>query len=576
MLFVYPASTPHHTIRSIPHSYDYSDQGYYQLHPNVPQFATPLYPASQQRFFHQPTAEELEEREYQQALSVISNYRRRQAEKEAAICRQRQAAAARQRYIDSLTAELEQQRQQAELLASHRAKIIRTQQARARLAAAERQFAANEYLGQLKGAQPVCSFCNLFEGWALILSQATHRFRATKPKVISDALKQPLTNEPHVTESTNRGPSVLGSHPALSEKPKDSNGDSAELIGNLLSSLFPGLVFHAQPRADADGKAQTPRVKGSGESTQKSGPAIVVNASGSPNSPTGDITPSKEPDVAEPEQPQVDHTIAFSSIEQIRNSLTKLQNDFVVPAELDHYAAEAEDHDETASVSSVSSSDLTKLIPCTNKNKPVYKYENELNGLLEALDRIESHGDVEVRERRKEVVKAVESALEGIGRVIGGVVEKTFLLASPVAPATEQPPNGFDVDDGVAEGDVLPSAEGQVGASVAINDSKIPEHSTPAPFEAPVASGGFSPAESNVPPVSDDAITTPRVEPSPSEPDVTVPSAELDTADAFLLLEDISPPSPVEKPELIDSDNDDLVLVLDNDEEKSDWSEIEG
>ena len=97
----------------------------------------------------------------------------------------------------------------------------------------------------------------------------------------------------------------------------------------------------------------------------------MANTSGSPNSPAGEATPSTEPDVAEPEQAQVDHTIAFSTIEQIRNSLTKLQNDFAIPAELDHYAAEAEDHDETVSVSSVSSSDLTKLIPYTNKNKPV-------------------------------------------------------------------------------------------------------------------------------------------------------------------------------------------------------------
>ena len=137
----------HSTFHLPTQPYEYPDQGYYYLHPNVPRFADPPYPASQQRFFRQPSAELEELHEYRRALAVISNRRLRQVERDTAI---------RQRYLTSLATELEHQRQQKELLASHRAEIIRTQQARARLAAAERRLAVNEFLGRVKGTQPVC------------------------------------------------------------------------------------------------------------------------------------------------------------------------------------------------------------------------------------------------------------------------------------------------------------------------------------------------------------------------------------------------------------------------------------
>ena len=65
-----------------------------------------------------------------------------------------------------------------------------------------------------------------------------------------------------------------------------------------------------------------------------------------------------------------------------------------------------------------------RLIPYTNTNKPVYKYEYVLNGLLEQLDRIDGHSDGEVGEKKKGVVKTVESALEEVERVVGELTEK--------------------------------------------------------------------------------------------------------------------------------------------------------
>ena len=108
-------------------------------------------------FLRQPSAEELEEREYRQALEVIANHRRRQAEEQAAIRRQQLAEAARQRYFAALAAKLEQRRQE-ELLAARRAELIRARQVRERLVAAERQHAINAFLRQLDGPRPVCDF----------------------------------------------------------------------------------------------------------------------------------------------------------------------------------------------------------------------------------------------------------------------------------------------------------------------------------------------------------------------------------------------------------------------------------
>jgi len=118
--------------------------------------------------------------------------------------------------------------------------------------------------------------------------------------------------------------------------------------------------------------------------------------------------PSARPAVTKREQGQIDRVIALSSVEHVQGALTGLQTGFVLPTELDHYTPSIGDRDETASVSSASSSNITKLVPYTSANKSVHKYENELNGLLEELDRIGSHGDAEVREKRKEVVQAVE------------------------------------------------------------------------------------------------------------------------------------------------------------------------
>lgn len=438
-------------------------------------------------------------------------------------------------------------------------------------------------------------FC-LLVGLVLTLPQKASRPpHLEKRKPLPYALKQRLASG----SATN-----LTSADSRPVHPENFDEDSAELVKSFLSSLFPDLVFHvrpvtssstAQPKTGDNGKreARILDIKDPKESAQKPGSADAAATSGSPNS-----LPIEET-VIEPEQTQADRVTTLSSIEHIRNNFTKLQTGFILPAELDHYATSTDDHDETASVSSASSSDLTKLIPYTSPNKPVYKYEHELNELLEVLDGIKSHGDTEVRDKRKEVVKAVERALEGVERAVGEVVKKRLSFVASSTPATEEPLKGLNVnEDIINEVAPVPTRERV--------DAPATEQSTSAQSEVAIitfveesSATGKPFSESDTPAVSDDATTTLHVGPSPTEFDlgpsalnatpesveVPVTEAELteprilteeeDTVDAFLLNEEGLPPSPMKKHQLTDSDTDDEVLVLVDDEEQSDWSEIE-
>ena len=589
MFFVHP-DTPalRPTSYFAPRSYEHPNQGYFQLHPNVPRFVVPPYPASQQRFFHQPSEEEIEEREYRRAVAVISNHRRRQAENEAAIRRQRQVEVAHQRDLDSLVVELERRRRrQAEFLSSHQAEIIRTRQALDRLAAAERQIAMNEFLGRVKGAQSVCCTC-ILAGSVLIFPQVGHRPHVVNRKPIYRVLNHGLPSVAN-SDDAERIQDILssfGSRPVRSEKPENPNEDSTKLVEDFLSSLFPGFAFDARPKAGDENTAPASHAGDPRESTQKPGATNIPATSTSPKpSPPEQSTSPANFNVTETEVAEVDRTTSLSFIQRVRNNLTNLQTDFILPTELDHYAPFADDHDDATSPLSASSSSLTKLIPYTGTNKPVYKYENELNGLLEELDRIDSHGDAEVRDKRKETVKAIERALEGVEHVVSEAVRERLSMVAPSPPVVEVPPKGFDVDEDVIEGAVAASTEEQVDALVAVDNAAAPGDLTPTqqeaaadvPVEEVTLTGGTI-AESNTPTVSDNTSTTLHGETSPNQPDdgsftltaipesaeLTVtepessesrlPSEEMEAADTFLLAEEALPRSPIKQAQLIESD----------------------
>ncbi len=91
--------------------------------------------------------------------------------------------------------------------------------------------------------------------------------------------------------------------------------------------------------------------------------------------------------------PALEPISPLTTVRAVRTQFSALESAFKFPAVLDF------DHAELA---------------VTSNNAPVRVYEHALNGLLERLDAIESDGNEEVRDVRREVVREVERALEEV------------------------------------------------------------------------------------------------------------------------------------------------------------------
>ena len=217
---------------------------------------------------------------------------------------------------------------------------------------------------------------------------------------------------------------------------------------------------------------------------------------------------------------------------------------------------------------------------------------------MEKLDGIDSHGDVEVGDKRKEVVKAIERALEGLDRIVGEAIEKRLSLVVSSTPVTEDPLNGFDVDGNAVEEFVPVSTKEQIGTQITDNNAEVAERSAPDRSKAAAVTLEESTPADEVLPEFNNATSVPYVGSPPTEPDfrpsasiatpepveftVTelestesqVPTEEVETAYAFLLKEEAFPLSPVKGRQPVDRDIYDEVLVLDSDGESC-WSEIE-
>ncbi|KAH9044852.1 hypothetical protein EDB84DRAFT_1674487 [Lactarius hengduanensis] len=103
-------------------------------------------------------------------------------------------------------------------------------------------------------------------------------------------------------------------------------------------------------------------------------------------------------------------------IRAVRNQFSTLQSTFKFPTVLDF----------DQSVLSIS--------PI---NAPIRTYENTLNGLLEQLDAIDSDGDEEVRNVRREVVREVEKALKDLERKVGQEASRLQVRKDVEAPAAQ-------------------------------------------------------------------------------------------------------------------------------------------
>lgn len=73
--------------------------------------------------------------------------------------------------------------------------------------------------------------------------------------------------------------------------------------------------------------------------------------------------------LAEMERIHVGHAKALFSVERTRNSLTTHKTNLVFPTKLDRHPPSADDHKETVSISPVSLSDFTKVLPYASTSR---------------------------------------------------------------------------------------------------------------------------------------------------------------------------------------------------------------
>ena len=119
----------------------------------------------------------------------------------------------------------------------------------------------------------------------------------------------------------------------------------------------------------------------------------VVPPSNTPSSAPDTTSAASKPIPGPVQQP----VSPLTTIRAIRNQLSALESSFELPAV---------DFDRS-------------VLAIPLNNAPLRAYESTLNGLLEQLDAIESDGDEEVRNTRREVVREVEKALEDLERKVG-------------------------------------------------------------------------------------------------------------------------------------------------------------
>lgn len=112
----------------------------------------------------------------------------------------------------------------------------------------------------------------------------------------------------------------------------------------------------------------------------------------------------------------------LTTIRALRTQFSGLESAFKFPAVLDFEDSE---------------------LAVSSNNAAVRTYEHALNGILERLDAIESDGDEEVRDVRRDVVREVERALEDVERKV-----KERAPQVPVPEAAREEPRREDVESG--------------------------------------------------------------------------------------------------------------------------------
>ncbi|KAI0285165.1 hypothetical protein BC826DRAFT_1123659 [Russula brevipes] len=184
-------------------------------------------------------------------------------------------------------------------------------------------------------------------------------------------------------------------------------------------------------------KGRASKVAGSSPSASKvkiDGSSSLGRAATAPRGPASASIPSPAPQPVSP----------LTMIRTVRSQASALQSAFKFPPVLDF------DHSDFA---------------ISANNAPVRAYEYALNGLLEQLDAIESDGNEEIRDARREVVREVEKALEDVERKVKERAPRATI------EVTKEELKGYDVES--EEPEAAPATQDIPPADVApIADAK--------------------------------------------------------------------------------------------------------
>ena len=114
-----------------------------------------------------------------------------------------------------------------------------------------------------------------------------------------------------------------------------------------------------------------------------------------------------EPDIEPVSSITVDVKNAMDRIREIESRFHVLENEFEFPKKLEF-------NSQVSTSAAPQSSPITSKLAYTATNQPIRYYEQALSSLLMQLDSTESSGNAELRNKRKDVVRRVETALEDL------------------------------------------------------------------------------------------------------------------------------------------------------------------
>ncbi|RDX41592.1 hypothetical protein OH76DRAFT_1423035 [Lentinus brumalis] len=161
--------------------------------------------------------------------------------------------------------------------------------------------------------------------------------------------------------------------------------------------------------------------------------------------------------------------LSLGAIKEIEDALRKLEEAFEFPEHLDFVNPVPSD------ATAESDSDEPGRLAYSANNTPIHAYEHALNVLLTRLDAVESHGDLEVRGRRKEVVREVERALEVVERRVEESRERERQrsrerrASSELSAEAEAAPAVVTHEE--VKVDVAPAVEPTAEAAAAVDDA---------------------------------------------------------------------------------------------------------